>query len=277
MRCFLLVCFLSVGCCFHPLNGMDTPSCWSVGFSERVGNGIGYRNGYTTLHLYHFAPQSECWAGWADARIHRFHCRDYAGGLTFGMQKSASSFFLAAASIDFLHRHHHTFSQFVLSAQWQTCLFGIHLNGSFAPSSGRAYDECLFLYDTGAEISFSRIDIPYSMVDCRLSSSELCFKGLRTQFFVGGYGLFSQRFESGKWGVLGQWFITFCEGTRIDAQASYDPIFHGRFSLGISLNWVFDERGCLSPCCTPCILPPVYRNEIIPIRSVCCWEANYNG
>lgn len=247
---------------------------WKLYFADRIGSGIGYKRGYSSVGFLTYFPFTRH-TPFLDFRFHYLHSRHFAGNFGVGFCMPGPRQFAGAFYVDILTKHQTVFSQFTSSWQWLSRYIGMHINASLCLKERHKSKQCCFDYDTGERIGLSYFDLPFHLIDIRFSTG--CF-GTNFEYwraFVGGYYLLNHCSKKNCPGALAKFIWTFCEGTSLDAQWSYDKIFQHRFSVGIAVQWNFDRRGCLKRDLRSCCNYPLWREEIIPIQTRCCWRRNY--
>lgn len=236
---------------------------------------IATKHGYATLGAFYCPSDFECFAPYADIRVHHLDNGRWAGNFGVGIQKRVFSCYGMSkvrgyVFYDTQKTSYRTYSQVTLGAEWLGERLDVRLNG-YLPTKheGHPRDVRVFNYRGGYYAKRERLQYTWRGVELDFSKRICFWRNLELYLTAGPY-FFESRRDSAT-GVKFRAETTLWRGLGLAVQTTYDHHFKSR-TFG-QISWTLPlggDCGCANLCCEP-----VRRQELIVLSKHCHWKTNY--
>lgn len=247
-------------------------------FAVRLGyttpRSIPTKHGYATLAAFYCPSNFDCWAPYADFRVHHLDNGRWAGNIGLGIQKRLFTYCGQSVSrtyayYDWRKTSYRNYSQVTVGTEWLGERFDVRLN-TYWPTKhqGHAKDVRVHNFRGGYYAKREKLQYTWRGVELDLSK-RLCFwQCLDLYLTVGPYWLKSKHNSTS--GLKFRAEAAIWKGLVVAVQTSYDRHFRNR-TFG-EISWTLPLGGdcCATPCCEP-----VRRQELIVLNKHCHWKTNY--
>lgn len=256
--------------------------------------GLGYHSGYSSVAFLASSNQCSCFSPFVDGRLHWFDKGRSAFNVGIGGRYLLDyQQVVVGANVyyDYRNTSHKDFQQIGVGVEFLGCDWDLRANAYIPLGKTRSnIHRCVFDQFDGGFIAVSK-KYHYSFWggDAEIGTNlnwipfinQNCFKVYTA---IGSYFLNSDH-HSEIWGGRYRLGVSLTDYISIEGRVTYDHTFktraQGVIALEIPLCNIFDifsrtNNNCCGCNCCDRMNAPVFRNEIIPVRSHCRFDCNYN-
>lgn len=259
--------------------------------SHRLGKGVGYCEGYSSLGAFIVPTCYSCFQPFLDLRGHVFNKGRWAANVGIGGRYISSCCNLAYGGniyYDYRKGCHRGFHQLGLGAELLGSCWDLRVNG-YIPIGRREWKSHTARFDDFEGDFFATCQQRIKSiggVDGELGfflkcKDPCCLFDFDLYAAVGPY-FFASRCDRDIFGGQVRLAARFCDYLEFEVRATSDRVCHGRVQGRFSIYIPFDfdiccrKNSCAQPCRNDFACRRVERREIIFLKEECCWDWNWD-